>query len=303
MATEPRNVLAITGPLPLADFVPLFPVSAFSPSSSSTSVVNNPMLSPQQESRYGRKLKRPELYTPPSQEKLRRKRKILKDNLEAIPVAATDFDSDNDIVDDTDEVLALNQNSDISNLRVLESLQNMAVYAENFEPSEARPQPQNRNNQGFRCPFNDCKGSSKTWLAISSLAQHMQAPVHAGRVPPEDFLHSIGTKMCDTCQVLQCVNFNCLRGRGVQPSVQQKHPPATSEEYIPGQLEFSPASIISAIKTFPPGSSGCPSGWRASHLKDILKVKTKISWSTDSLSSAIDWPMEVSLRSVCKSSL
>ena len=124
-------MLAITGPLPLADFVPLFPVSAFSPSSSSSTSVVNP--------------------------------------------------------DDTQENEALLLHEPEPHAAV-EPTENMIVDVDNpvvlvAEPAMAQA-AQLPNNQGFRCPFTDCKGSTKNWLAVSSLVHHLYAHVRAGRVPP-----------------------------------------------------------------------------------------------------------------------
>ena len=49
-------------------------------------------------------------------------------------------------------------------------------------------------------------------------------------------------------------------------------------EYIPGQLNFSSSDVERKLKEFPPGSSGGPSGWRGSHLKEMLKAKCKPSF-------------------------
>ena len=49
-------------------------------------------------------------------------------------------------------------------------------------------------------------------------------------------------------------------------------------DYIPGQLNLSSSDVESKLKEFPPGSSGGPSGWRGSHLKEMLKAKCKPSF-------------------------
>ena len=51
-------------------------------------------------------------------------------------------------------------------------------------------------------------------------------------------------------------------------------------EYIPGQLNFTATDVESKLKQFPPGSSGGPSGWRGSHLKEMLKASCKQSFLT-----------------------
>ena len=62
------------------------------------------------------------------------------------------------------------------------------------------------------------------------------------------------------------------------PSEMKKlHPEGARFEldFIPGQLNFSSTSVEAKLKEFPPGSSGGPSGWRSSHLKEMLKAKCK----------------------------
>ena len=49
-------------------------------------------------------------------------------------------------------------------------------------------------------------------------------------------------------------------------------------DYIPGQLNFSSSEVESKLKEFPPGSSGGPSGWRGSHLKEMLKAKCRTTY-------------------------
>ena len=49
-------------------------------------------------------------------------------------------------------------------------------------------------------------------------------------------------------------------------------------ESIPGQLNFSSLDVERKLKEFPSGSSGGPSGWRGSHLKEMLKAHCKQSF-------------------------
>ena len=68
----------------------------------------------------------------------------------------------------------------------------------------------------------------------------------------------------------------------MEAEMKKLHPdgPSAHVEYIPGQLSFSAKDMESAIKSFPPGSSGGPSGLRASHLKDMLKTKERQKFLT-----------------------
>ena len=49
-------------------------------------------------------------------------------------------------------------------------------------------------------------------------------------------------------------------------------------DYLHGQLNFSSTDVEAKLKEFPPGSSGGPSGWRSSHLKEMLKARCKQSF-------------------------
>ena len=67
------------------------------------------------------------------------------------------------------------------------------------------------------------------------------------------------------------------------PTEMKKLHPSEGEpcdlDYIPGrQLNFSSSDVESKLKEFPPGSSGGPSGWRGSHLKEMLTAKCKPSF-------------------------
>ena len=57
------------------------------------------------------------------------------------------------------------------------------------------------------------------------------------------------------------------------------HPegPDATVDYAPGTLEFSSKSIEAAIKSFPCGSSGGISGWRASRFKAMLRSEERMA--------------------------
>ena len=93
-----------------------------------------------------------------------------------------------------------------------------------------------KNNQpDFWCPFAECKSKSKHWLSVSSLVQHLeQVHVRSGRPPPQDFLHSIGRKLCNTCQALHPHNFVCFRDQQMddQPQIPVMNEPLSGEAVI-----------------------------------------------------------------------
>ena len=63
----------------------------------------------------------------------------------------------------------------------------------------------------------------------------------------------------------------------IPTEMKKLHPEGVCQpvDHIPGQLEFSPSAVEAKLKEFPPGSSAGPSGWRSSHLKELLKAKCK----------------------------
>ena len=80
------------------------------------------------------------------------------------------------------------------------------------------------------------------------------------------------------CKLLQTEQSGSTNAAAIEAEMRRLHPegPPVAMDYAPGTLEFSLNSVEAAVKSFPCGSSGGISGWRASHFKAMLRSEERV---------------------------